>query len=205
MLEDTYPQAECELRHANVLELLIATILSAQCTDKQVNVVTASLFKKHRSAADFANVSQEELERDIQRIGLFRAKARHIRACCASLVELHSGQVPSSMAALLALRGVGRKTANVVLGTGFGISEGIVVDTHVARLSRRLALSHEKTPEQIEKDLTRLVPQNLWVNLSHWLIWHGRRRCSSRHPDCPNCEIEKWCPSSTNRRNPVKA
>ena len=196
VLSDTYPEAHCELRYSTPLELLIATILSAQCTDKQVNLVTAELFHKYRSATDYANVAQVELEQDIRRIGLFRAKAKNIRACCAALIQRHSGQVPASMEALLDLKGVGRKTANVVLGNAFGISEGIVVDTHVGRLSHRLRLSRELAPEKIERDLTGLVPREHWIQLSHWLIWHGRRRCSARRPDCLRCEIRDWCPSA---------
>lgn len=196
ILGKTYPQAHCELRYDSPLELLVATILSAQCTDKQVNVVTAGLFHKYRSAADYANASQEHLEQDLRRIGLFRAKAKNIRRCCAKIVECHSGEVPASMDALLALDGVGRKTANVVLGNAFGITEGVVVDTHVGRLSNRLGLSREQAPEKIERDLAKLVPRELWTQLSHWLIWHGRRRCSARHPDCPRCEIQKCCPSA---------
>ncbi len=193
-LADTYPQARCELHYETPLQLLIATILSAQCTDKQVNIVTESLFRSYRTASDYACASQEQLEHDIRRIGLFRNKARHIRGCCTTLVECHSGEVPSSMEALLALDGVGRKTANVVLGNAFGISAGIVVDTHVGRLSNRLGLSRELSPHKIERDLANLVPRQLWTQLSHWLIWHGRRRCPARQPDCSRCEVRQWCP-----------
>jgi endonuclease-3 len=194
-LKKAYPEAHCELHHRNPLELLVSTILSAQCTDKMVNQVTAELFQKYRSAADYAAVPQAVLEQDIRRLGFFRNKAKSIRACCRSLLDEHGGQVPQSMEALTRLEGVGRKTANVVLGNAFQISEGIVVDTHVARLSGRLGLSSQKTPEKIEQDLMRLVPQELWTLFSHWLIWHGRRRCSARKPDCPNCEINRWCPT----------
>src|SRR5437016_7449650 len=173
-LRRTYPDAHCELNYANPLELLIATILSAQCTDKQVNLVTAELFKKYRSAADYAKASPADLEQAIRRLGFFRNKARNIQACCRKLVERHGGEVPRTMQALVELDGVGRKTANVVLGNAFGINEGVVVDTHVARLAERLGLSREKTPEKIELDLARLVPQKLWTLFSHWLIWHGR-------------------------------
>ncbi|MCP5517566.1 MAG: endonuclease III [Verrucomicrobiales bacterium] len=194
-LRQTYPDAHCELVHASPLELLIATILSAQCTDKMVNQVTAGLFQQYCSAADYAAASQEELEQAIQRLGFFRNKARSIRACCAKLIGQHGGEVPRTMEALQALDGVGRKTANVVLGNAFGINEGVVVDTHVARLSTRLDLTREKTPEKIERDLMKLVPREDWTPFSHWLIWHGRRRCSARKPDCAGCEIRELCPT----------
>ena len=194
-LQNTYPDAHCELNFSNPLELLVATILSAQCTDKRVNVVTSGLFKKYRTAADYAKADPAELEQDIKTTGFFRNKARNIRACCSKLVERHSGLVPQSMEELTHLDGVGRKTANVVLGNAFGSEEGIVVDTHVARLSQRLGLSRQKDPEKIEQELTKFVPRELWTLFSHWLIWHGRRRCSARSPDCPNCEVKKLCPS----------
>lgn len=193
-LKQTYPDAHCELINHNPLELLIATILSAQCTDKQVNIVTKELFKKYRTAADYANADPAAFEQEIRRIGFYRNKARNIRECCRKLVEQHGGQVPDSMEALIQLDGVGRKTANVVLGNAFNINCGIVVDTHVARLSHRLGLTREKTPEKIEQALIKLVPQSEWTLFSHLLIWHGRRRCFARKPDCPNCEIKKLCP-----------
>lgn len=195
-LEHTYPDAHCELNHSTPLELLIATILSAQCTDKQVNIVTADLFKKYRSAQDFAQATQAQLEADIKRLGFFRNKAKNIRACCQKLAEWHNGKVPQTMHELTALDGVGRKTANVILGNAFGINVGVVVDTHVARLSQRLGLTRETTPEKIEQDLMKLAPQAKWAMLSHWLIWHGRRRCSARRPDCCVCEIARLCPSA---------
>ena len=194
-LKRAYPEAHCELNYSNPLELLIATILSAQCTDKQVNIVTAELFKKHRRAQDYANATQAQLEGDVRRIGFFRNKAKNIRACCRKLLELHGGEVPRSMDELTALDGVGRKTANVVLGNAFGINVGVVVDTHVSRLSQRLGLTRATTPEKIEQDLMKLVPQPEWTLFSHWLIWHGRRRCSARKPDCAGCEIAGLCPS----------
>lgn len=194
-LKRTYPDAHCELNFSNPLELLIATILSAQCTDKQVNLVTAALFQKYRSAADFANADLVQLEHDLRRIGLFRNKAKNIQACCRALVEQHGGEVPRTMGQLTALAGVGRKTANVVLGNAFNINVGVVVDTHVARLSERLGLTKETTPEKIEQALMKLVPQPDWAMLSHWLIWHGRRRCAARKPDCAQCEIRELCPS----------
>ena len=193
-LDRTYPEAHCELDHRSPLELLIATILSAQCTDKRVNIVTAELFKKYRSAADYANAPLAELELAIRTTGFFRNKAKNIQACCRKLVERHNSQVPRTMEKLTHLDGVGRKTANVVLGNAFGINAGVVVDTHVARLSHRLGLTKQKTPENIEQELMALVPQAQWTLFSHWLIWHGRRRCDARRPDCRGCEINKLCP-----------
>jgi endonuclease-3 len=182
------------LNFANPLELLIATILSAQCTDKRVNLVTADLFKKHRTAADYAQADLAALERDIQSTGFFRNKAKSLKACCRALVEEHGGQVPRTMEALTRLGGVGRKTANVVLGNAFNMNIGVVVDTHVARLAQRFGLTSEEDPEKIEQMLMALVPQPQWTMFSHWLIWHGRRRCFARQPDCEGCEIEKLCP-----------
>jgi endonuclease-3 len=201
-LQAAYPQAHCELDYSNPLELLIATILSAQCTDKQVNIVTESLFKKYRSARDYAEAPAAELEGDIRRIGLYRNKAKNIKAACQALVEKHGGEVPRTMEELTDLGGVGRKTANVVLGNAFGINEGIVVDTHIARLSRRLGLSDQAAPDKIEADLQQLVPRNDWTLFSHWLIWHGRRRCMARNPDCENCEIKDDCPAGRKVLNP---
>ena len=195
-LDRTYPEAHCELDHQSPLELLIATILSAQCTDKRVNVVTQDLFRHYHSAADYAKAPLAELEQAIKTTGFFRNKARNIKAACQTIVEKHGGQVPQTMEELIQLGGVGRKTANVVLGNAFGINVGVVVDTHVARLSQRLGLTKQKTPEKIEKDLMGLVPQNQWTLFSHWLIWHGRRRCYARNPDCAQCEIERLCPAS---------
>ena len=197
-LQITYPNARCELTYSSPLELLIATILSAQCTDKQVNIVTSYLFKKYRAASDYIEVHLEELQYDIKRIGLFRNKSKSIQKCCRSLIENHGGSVPANMKSLIALAGVGRKTANVVLGNAFNINEGVVVDTHVARLSNRLGFTLEKTPEKIEINLQKLVPRNDWTMFSHWLIWHGRRRCSARNPDCSVCEIAELCPSEKN-------
>jgi endonuclease-3 len=193
-LKRTYPEAHCELNFSNPLELLIATILSAQCTDKQVNIVTAGLFRKYRSARDYANAAQTELESDIRRLGFFRNKAKNIRACCQSLLDKHNGEVPRTMEELTALDGVGRKTANVVLGNAFGINKGVVVDTHVGRLSVRLGLTSQTDPVKVEQDLMKLVPRVDWTLFSHWLIWHGRRRCSARKPDCTHCEIAALCP-----------
>ena len=193
-LKRTYPDAHCELNYSNPLELLIATILSAQCTDKRVNLVTAEMFKKYRTAQDFAEAKLEDLEQEIKSTGFFRNKAKSITTCCRALVERHSGKVPQSMEELLTLDGVGRKTANVVLGNAFNINTGVVVDTHVGRLSQRLGLTCEKTAEKIEEELMRLVPRDDWTLFSHLLIWHGRRRCFARGPDCPHCEIRQLCP-----------
>ena len=194
-LRRAYPDAHCELAFSNPLELLVATILSAQCTDRQVNIVTTELFRKYRTAADYAAAAPEQLEADVRRIGLYKNKAKNIRACCQKLVDHHGGEVPRTMDGLVALDGVGRKTANVVLGNAFGINVGVVVDTHVARLSQRLRLTGEESPEKIEQALVSLVPQSEWTLFSHWLIWHGRRRCSARKPDCAGCEIVDLCPS----------
>ena len=193
-LKQAYPDAHCELVHANTLELLVATILSAQCTDKRVNLVTADLFKKYRSAADYAQAPLPELEQAIKSTGFFRNKAKSIKTCCQVILEKHGGQVPRTMADLTQLGGVGRKTANVVLGNAFGTNCGVVVDTHVSRLSQRLGLTKETAPEKIEQELMRLVSEEEWTLFSHWLIWHGRRRCFARNPDCPNCEIKALCP-----------
>ena len=193
-LKNAYPDAHCELDHTNPLELLMATILSAQCTDKRVNLVTAELFKKYRSAADYAEAPQADLEVAIKSTGFFRNKAKSIRACCQAIVEKHGGQVPRTMEELIQLGGVGRKTANVVLGNAFNVNCGLVVDTHVARLAQRLVLTRLTSPEKIEQELMRQVPQEQWTMFSHWLIWHGRRRCYARNPDCPGCEIKTVCP-----------
>ena len=195
-LQQTYPDAHCELNYHNPLELMVATILSAQCTDKQVNIVTRDLFKKYRQAADYTAVPLGELQNDIRRIGLFRNKAKSIQNACRALVENHDGKVPQTMPELVALAGVGRKTANVILGNAFDINEGVVVDTHVKRLCDRLRITSAKTPEKIEKDLIKLVPREHWTLFSHWIIWHGRRRCDARKPDCPACEIQQLCPTS---------
>jgi endonuclease-3 len=192
----TYPDAHCELDFGNPLELLIATILSAQCTDKRVNIVTKELFRVCRTARDYAEIAPDKLERIIQSTGFFRAKAKSIRAACADIVAQHGGEVPRSMEALTALPGVGRKTANVVLGNAFNINDGVVVDTHVQRLSGRLGLSRQTTPQKIEQDLMKLIPRDRWTVFSHWLIWHGRRRCFARKPDCAGCEVQKLCPSA---------
>lgn len=194
-LAQIYPDARCELDFSHPLELLVATILSAQCTDVQVNKVTPRLFRKYPAALDYAEADPLELEHDLRAIGLYRTKAKNIRACARLLVERHAGQVPHEMEALVALPGVGRKTANVVLGNAFARNLGVVVDTHVARLSARLGLTRHTDPKKIEPVLMKLVPREDWTLFSHWLIFHGRRRCKALRPDCPECEIRELCPS----------
>jgi endonuclease III len=195
LLPKVYPDAHCELDFKTPLQLLVATILSAQCTDKRVNLVTPELFKRYRSAADYAAAKPAQLEKAIQSTGFFRNKAKSIRAAAAAIEKEHDGKVPQTMAELNALPGVGRKTANVVLGNAFHKDEGIVVDTHVARLSERLGLTKQTDPVKIEQELMKLIPRKDWTNWSHWLIWHGRRRCYARKPDCTNCEVLRLCPS----------
>ena len=194
-LRRAYPDAHCALNHSNAFELLIATILSAQCTDERVNIVTANLFRKYRGPADFAAASQEELEREIHSTGFFRNKAKSIRAASQRILDEFSGVVPQTMPEILSLAGVARKTANVVLGNAFGITSGVVVDTHVSRLSQRLGLTQQKTPEKIELDLQALVPKKHWVMFSHWLIFHGRQICQARRPKCSECVLGDQCPS----------
>lgn len=194
-LRKRYPNAHCALDHTSPFELLIATILSAQCTDERVNIVTANLFRKYRGPADFINVSQEELEKDIHSTGFFRNKAKNIQAACRRIIDEFGGEIPRTMDQLLTLGGVARKTANVVLGNAFGIASGVVVDTHVGRLSQRLGLTSEKTAEKIERDLAELVPKKDWVMFPHWMIYHGRQVCNARKPDCRNCVLSDICPS----------
>ncbi len=195
-LKNAYPDAHCALNHSNALELLIATILSAQCTDERVNIVTETLFRKYRNAEDFALAAPEELERDIHSTGFFRNKAKNIRAACEMILQEYGGEVPADMEKLLALPGVARKTANVVLGNAFGIASGVVVDTHVARVSQRLGLTEDTIPEKIEQNLMRLIPQEDWILFSHLLISHGRAICQARKPKCAECGLEPICPSS---------
>jgi endonuclease-3 len=195
LFREVYPGAHCELSFRNPLELLVATILSAQCTDKRVNMVTPKLFAKYRTAADYARSNPAVFEKEIQSTGFFRNKTKSICAAASAIVEQHKGRVPETMEQLHALPGVGRKTANVVLGNAFGKAEGIVVDTHVARLSARLRLTKHNHAEKIEIDLMKLVPREHWTMWSHWLIWHGRRRCFARKPDCSQCEALRLCPS----------
>jgi endonuclease-3 len=192
-LESAYPNAECSLDFRNPLELLIATILSAQCTDARVNIVTKKLFRKYRSADDYAAAAPEELENDIRSTGFFRNKARNIQTACRMLRDTFNGSVPDTMEELLKLPGVARKTANVVLGTAFRKAEGIVVDTHVFRVSKRLDLSRAQTPENVERDLMAILPRNRWIAFSHQAILHGRMLCKARKPLCPQCPLESLC------------
>ena len=195
-LKRAYPDAKCSLNHSNAFELLVATILSAQCTDERVNIVTADLFRKYRKPEDYLKVSPNELQQDIRTTGFFRNKARSIQGTAKVLTEEYHGRVPKTMDELLDLPGVARKTANVVLGNAFGVTSGIVVDTHVTRLSHRLGLTKEKQAEKIENDLILIVTKKDWVIFSHLLIYHGRRTCKARNPLCQDCVIEKNCPSS---------
>ena len=194
VLTKTYPDFRCELNFANPLQLLVATILSAQCTDTRVNIVTPNLFKKYRTAADFAGARIEELEELIKTTGFFHNKAKNIKGCCQGLVEKHGGEVPQTMDELHALPGVGRKTANVVLAEAFRISVGVIVDTHVTRLTNRFGIIKGSDAVKIEFELMKLVPQEDWIAFSHCLVWHGRRRCDARKPDCAGCEIANLCP-----------
>ena len=191
-----YPDAKCSLDFSNPLELLVATQLSAQCTDERVNLVTHDLFQKYRSAEDYATVSQEELEQDIRSTGFYRNKAKNIRAACQLLLTNYNGEVPRTMADLLKLPGVARKTANVVLGNAFGIIEGFVVDTHIGRLARRFGWTNNEDPVKVEQDLMRLVPRQDWLDLSHLMIFHGRAICQARKPLCERCSLSKLCPSA---------
>ncbi|MCK4623897.1 MAG: endonuclease III [Phycisphaerae bacterium] len=194
-LKKIHPDAKTALHHRNPLQLLVATILSAQCTDVRVNIVTKDLFKKYKSAGDFAKARQEVFEQEIRTTGFYRNKAKNIIAAAKKLIDDFGGKVPDNMEDLISLPGVARKTANVVLGNAFGKNEGIAVDTHVRRLSQRLGLSKQKDPVKIEKDLMKLVSRKDWAIFSHLLIFHGRRVCTARKPDCDECRISKICPS----------
>ena len=196
LLKKAYPDAKCSLNHSNAFELLIATILSAQCTDARVNIVTQDLFRKYRKPEDYLKVPEKELQRDIRTTGFFRNKTKSIQGTAKVLTEQYGSKVPETIEELLELPGVARKTANVVMGNAFGIASGVVVDTHVTRLSHRLGLSAEKTAEKIENDLIALVPKKDWVIFSHLLIAHGRAICKARSPWCDQCVVEKHCPSS---------
>ena len=193
-LKRYYPDAHCALHHDSPLQLLVATILSAQCTDERVNQVTPHLFRRFPTAADYAKAELPEIEQIIRSLGFFRAKAKSLKGMGQKLVELHGGEVPKELNALTHLPGVGRKTANVVLGNAFGLATGIVVDTHVRRLSYRLGLSSAKAPEKVEEDLLQLVPKDDWIQFSHWLISHGRHLCKARKPLCERCPLEGECP-----------
>lgn len=196
VLKKTYPQSRCTLEHRGALELIVSTILSAQCTDERVNKVTPALFKRYPTAKAYAQANIEELEALIRSTGFYHSKAKSIRAMAASLLEQHGGKVPQTMEDLTKLAGVGRKTANVVLGNAFGCNAGIVVDTHVTRLSQRLGFSKHTDAVKIEQDLMQLVPQQDWTLFSHLLIDHGRAICTARNPRCPECPIRQWCPSA---------
>jgi endonuclease-3 len=192
-LDEAYPDAACELQHESAFHLLISTILSAQCTDVRVNQVTQTLYKKYPKPEAFAYATPKELEQDIRPTGFFRNKTKSIMGASKAIVEKFGGQVPRTMEVLLALPGVARKTANVVLGTAYGIASGVVVDTHVIRLSQRLDLSRNEDPKKIEQDLMAILPQDHWIKFSHQLIWHGRRVCNARKPKCTECNLEKLC------------
>ncbi|MFA6448599.1 MAG: endonuclease III [bacterium] len=192
LLSKEYPDAGCSLRHADPLELLIATILSAQCTDERVNIVTKDLFKKYRSVKDYANAELPELENDIHSTGFYKNKAKNIKNCCSEIIEKHGGKVPKTMEELVKLPGIGRKTANVVLGNAFGVP-GIVVDTHVLRLSQRLGLTRNEDPVKIEFDLMELFPKDGWTQISHQIVYHGRAVCNARKPLCDACKLLKHC------------
>jgi endonuclease-3 len=194
-LKDEFPDAKCSLNHQSPLQLLIATILSAQCTDERVNIVTKDLFQRYRSAADFADAPIEEIEEMVRSTGFYRNKAKSLKACCETLMAEHDGVVPDTMEALTPLAGVGRKTANVVLGNAFGKEEGVVVDTHVRRISNLLRLTRQSDPVKIEQDLVKIVPRTDWTLFAHLLIRHGRRTCIARRPDCGTCRIAESCPS----------
>ena len=196
LLKRAYPDVKCSLNFSNPLELLLATILSAQCTDERVNLVTADLFRKYRKAEDYLRVPITELEEDIRSTGFYRNKAKAIQGACKLIVEEYGGRVPDSFNELLRLPGVARKTANVVMGNAFGIASGVVVDTHVSRLTQLLGLTKNTQPEKIEQDLIELVPKKDWIDFSHLMIYHGRGVCIARRPQCGNCILEKLCPSS---------
>jgi endonuclease-3 len=196
LLEKEYPNAKIALHYKNPLELLVATILSAQCTDERVNIVTKRLFKKYTKAEDYANADLAELEQDIRSTGFYRNKAKHLKSCCQLLVKKYHSQVPRTMAELLELPGVARKTANIVLTNAYGIVEGVAVDTHVRRLSQRLGLTENNNPEKIEADLMRIVPRADWMRITDLLISHGRRVCNAKKPKCDACVLNRFCPSA---------
>lgn len=199
LMDRYYPDVRCELNYSNPEELLVATILSAQCTDKRVNIVTETLFKKYKVPQDLATIELSELEEAIRSTGFYKNKAKNIKSCCQDLVNKYQGKVPADMEKLKALAGVGRKTANVVLGECFNIADGIVVDTHVRRLSQRFQFTQSDNPIIIEKDLQKIIPKKNWIQFSHWLIHHGRGVCKSQRPRCEECFLMKDCPSSTER------
>jgi endonuclease III len=194
-LDEAYPNAVCELNHENAFQLLIATILSAQCTDVRVNQVTATLFKKYPTPEAFAHANPSDLEQDIRPTGFFRNKTKSVMGASKAIIERFGGNVPRTMEEMLTIPGAARKTSNVVLGTAYGIASGVVVDTHVQRLSNRLDLSHNEDPKKIEQDLMKILPQDRWISFSHQMIWHGRRVCYARNPKCVECNLETLCHS----------
>jgi len=194
ILREHYPDAKCELDYETPLQLLIATILSAQCTDERVNLVTKCLFRKYPDAAAYANAPQKDLEREIQSTGFYHNKAKSIQSCCQSLLERYGGQVPRDIEKMIELPGIGRKTANVVLGAAYGVASGIVVDTHVTRVSQRLGLTQEKNPEKIEKDLLGQFPRKEWIAIGNRMVHHGRYVCIARNPKCDTCPLAGLCP-----------
>jgi endonuclease-3 len=196
LLEKEHRDAKIALNHANPLELLIATILSAQCTDERVNIVTKTLFKKYRSVEDYAGADLKELEQDIRSTGFYRNKARNIKKCCQMILDKFGSQVPRAMEEILELPGVARKTANIVLSNAYGVVEGIAVDTHVRRLSRRLGLTVNDNPDKIEQDLMKLVPKSKWMRFTELLIFHGRKTCTAKRPKCETCVVNRLCPSA---------
>jgi endonuclease-3 len=192
-LDEAYPEASCELKHENPFQLLISTILSAQCTDVRVNEVTRTLYKKYKGPKDFAYADPNELQQEIRPTGFFRNKTKSVMGASKAILDNFGGQVPQTMDEVLTLPGVARKTGNVVLGSGFGIASGVVVDTHVMRLSRRLDLTKNEDPKKIEQDLIGIIPKDKWIQFSHQLIWHGRRVCVARKPKCVDCNLESIC------------
>ena len=196
LLEKNYPNAEIALDYATPLQLLVATILSAQATDKQINMITPKLFKKYKTAGDYANADLEELEQYIRSSGFYHNKAKNIKNCCKTLVEKFHSKVPKTMNELIELPGVGRKTANIILANAFGIVEGVAVDTHVGRLAQRLGLSEKKDPNKIEADLMKIIPKDQWMRITDLLIFHGRRVCSAKKPNCAGCVLNRICPSA---------
>jgi len=196
LLLKAYPDAKCSLDHKNPLQLLVATILSAQCTDKRVNVVTPALFARFKTAKDFAEAGLPELEKYVRTTGFYRNKSKSVKAAGQELVEKYGGQVPKTMEELIHLPGVGRKTANVVLGTAYGIASGVVVDTHVNRIAARLGLAPKESPEKMEKRLMEVIPKEHWIRFPHQIIYHGRADCKAQRPNCPGCVVNKLCPSA---------
>ena len=196
LLKKDYPRPQCALKHKNPLELLIATILSAQCTDERVNIVTEKLFKKYKTVKDYANAKLKEFEKDVYSTGFYKNKAKNIISTCNIIYKKHKGKVPKNFDELMYLPGVARKTANCVMGNAFNIPSGVVVDTHVSRITQRLGLTKNTDPNKIEQDLIKIIPKNEWIMFSHRLIWHGRKVCDARKPRCEICSLKKLCPSS---------